>query len=162
MKDITVVFSQTLSDPENTRKPKGMQWDFTCQVINIQQGKLQSPPHIIIGIIMTLNTSGKGSLSDLCEGRTESSPVKGNQLSPGLSNNSASQWEPYCPSGKAKIGPPKVYQSGLRLLWGTGDLKGQIPVPMCIRYQNWVTTATAAGPCFLFRWDGPDSHQYLS
>ena len=21
--------------------------------------------------------------------------------------------------------------------------------------------ATAAGPCCLFRWDGPDSHQYL-
>ena len=24
----------------------------------------------------------------------------------------------------------------LRLLRGTGDFKGQIPVPMCIRYQN--------------------------
>ena len=32
---------------------------------------------------------------------------------------------------------------------------------MCIRYQNKVTTAIAAGPCFLFRWDGPDLHQYF-
>ena len=30
---------------------------------------------------------------------------------------------------------------------------------MCIRHQDKVTTATAAGPCCLFRWDGPDSHQ---
>ena len=30
-----------------------------------------------------------------------------------------------------------------------------------IRYQNKVTTATTAGPCCLFSWDGPDSHQYL-
>ena len=27
----------------------------------------------------------------------------------------------------------------------TGDFKGQIPVPMCIRHQDKVTTATAAG-----------------
>ena len=27
----------------------------------------------------------------------------------------------------------------------TGDFKGQIPVPMCVRHQNKVTTATAAG-----------------
>ena len=32
---------------------------------------------------------------------------------------------------------------------------------MCIRHQDKVTTATAAGPCCLFRCDGPDSHQYL-
>ena len=80
---------------------------------------------------------------------------------PGLSNNSGAQWEPYCLSRKAKRGPPKVYQSGLRLLWGTGDFKGQIPVPVCIRHQDKVTTSTVAGPWFLFRWDGPDSHQYL-
>ena len=41
--------------------------------------------------------------------------------------------------------PSKVYQSGLRLLQGTGDFKGQIPVPVCIRHQDKVTTATAAG-----------------
>ena len=29
--------------------------------------------------------------------------------------------------------------------------KGQIPVPMCIRHQDKVTTATAARPCCLFR-----------
>ena len=29
--------------------------------------------------------------------------------------------------------------------------KGQIPVPMCIRHKDKVTTATASGPCFLFR-----------
>ena len=38
-----------------------------------------------------------------------------------------------------------------RLFQGTGDFKGQIPVPVCIRHQDKVTTATAAGPCFLFR-----------
>ena len=30
------------------------------------------------------------------------------------------------------------------------DFKGQIPVPMHIRHQDKVTTATAAGPCCLF------------
>ena len=29
--------------------------------------------------------------------------------------------------------------------------KGQIPVPMCIRHQDKVTTAREAGPCCLFR-----------
>ena len=62
---------------------------------------------------------------------------------------------------KAKRGPQKVYQSGLRLLRGTGDFKGQIPVPVCIRHQDKVMRATAAGPCCLFRRDSPDSHQYL-
>ena len=38
-----------------------------------------------------------------------------------------------------------------RLFQGTGDFKGQIPVPMCIRHQDKVTTATAAGPCRLVR-----------
>ena len=31
------------------------------------------------------------------------------------------------------------------------DFKGQIPVPVCIRHQDKVTTATAARPCCLFR-----------
>ena len=48
---------------------------------------------------------------------------------------------------KKKKGLPKVYQSGLRLLQGTGDFKGQSPVPMCIKHQDKVTTAPAAGPC---------------
>ena len=39
----------------------------------------------------------------------------------------------------------------LRLLRGTGDFKVQIPVPLCIRHQDKVTIATAAGPCCLFR-----------
>ena len=39
----------------------------------------------------------------------------------------------------------------LRLLRGTGDFKGQIPIPMCNKYQNKVTTATATGLCCLFR-----------
>ena len=38
-----------------------------------------------------------------------------------------------------------------RLFQGTCDFKGQIPVPMCIRHQDKVATATAAGPCCLFR-----------
>ena len=48
-----------------------------------------------------------------------------------------------------------------RLFQGTGDFKGKIPVPMCIRHQDKVTTATAAGPCCLFRGDDPDSHRYI-
>ena len=61
-------------------------------------------------------------------------------------SDTRAQWEPHCLSGKAKRGTPKVYQSGLRLLRGIGDLKGQISVPVCIRYQNKATTATATGP----------------
>ena len=53
----------------------------------------------------------------------------------------------------AKRGPLKVYQSGLRLLWGTGDFKGHIPFLKCIRYQGKFITVTAAGPCCHFRWD---------
>ena len=36
-------------------------------------------------------------------------------------------------------------------------LKGQILIPMCIRYKDKVTTATAAGLSCLFRRDGPDA-----
>ena len=61
--------------------------------------------------------------SDLCEIRTESSPAKSNQLCPGLSNNSGAQQEPHCLSGKAKRGPPKVYQSGLDSYRGQVILK---------------------------------------
>ena len=43
--------------------------------------------------------------------------------------------------GRLKRVPPKVYQSGLRLLQGTGDFKGQISVPMCIRHEDKITTA---------------------
>ena len=68
---------------------------------------------------------------------------------------------PHWLSGTSKRGPSKVYQSGFRLLWGTGDFKGQIPVSVCIRHQDKVTTSIAAGPCCLFRWDGPESHQYI-
>ena len=65
---------------------------------------------------------------------------------PGLNNDSVVQREPYCLSGKSKRGPPKVYQSGFRLLQGTSDFKVQIPISMCIRHQDKVTTAPAAGP----------------
>ena len=82
-------------------------------------------------------------------------------LCPGLSKYLGAQWEPHHLSGKAKRGPPKVYQSQLRLLRGTGDFKGQIPVPMCNRHQDKARAPTTAGLCCLFRWDGPDSHQYL-
>ena len=40
-KDITVIFSQTSSDPEYTRvfrKPEGMLWGFTCQAITPRGG----------------------------------------------------------------------------------------------------------------------------
>ena len=42
--------------------------------------------------------------------------------------------------------PSKVYQSGLRLLQGTGDFKGQISIPVCLRYQDKVTTVTKKDP----------------
>ena len=48
--------------------------------------------------------------------------------------------------GKAIRGPLKVYQSGLRHLQGTGDFKGQIPVSVCIRHQDKVTTAKQQDP----------------
>ena len=54
-------------------------------------------------------------------------------------------------NGKSERGPPKVNQSGLTLLGGTGDFKGQIPVLVCIRHKDKYTTAIAAGPCCLFR-----------
>ena len=57
--------------------------------------------------------------------------------------------------------PSKSLPIGIRLLLGTGDFKGQNPVPMCIRHPDKVKTAIAPGPCCLFRWDGPDSHQNL-
>ena len=62
-KYIIVIFGQTLSDPEYARVLKDAQryaWGFTCQAINTQWWKLQFPPQILIGIIMTLSTSGKG------------------------------------------------------------------------------------------------------
>ena len=46
--------------------------------------------------------------------------------------------------GRLKRVPPKVYQSGLRLLQGTGDFKGQISVPMCIRHEDKIITAVVA------------------
>ena len=79
---------------------------------------------------------------------------------PSLSNN-RSPMRNHCFSGKDRRGPPKVYQYGLRLLWGTSDFKGQIPVSVCIRHQDKGPTAIAAGPYCLFRWDGPKSYQCL-
>ena len=38
----------------------------------------------------------------------------------------------------------------LNLQW-TVDFKGQILIPVCIRHQDKVTTATPAGPCCVFR-----------
>ena len=38
-----------------------------------------------------------------------------------------------------------------RLFQGIGDFKGRIPVPICIRHQDKVTTAAAEGPCCLVR-----------
>ena len=62
-KDIMVILSQTLSDLEYARVIKeawGYTTGFNSQAINIQWGKLQSPPQILTEIIMTLSTSGKG------------------------------------------------------------------------------------------------------
>ena len=62
-KDITVIFSQTVSDPEYAKVLKEAQRYGTglhMSVINTQWGKLRSPPQILIEIIVTLSTSGKG------------------------------------------------------------------------------------------------------
>ena len=78
--------------------------------------------------------------------------IEGSQLAVGLCPVSAITQEFIGnPIAFLEKGPPKVCQSGLRLLRGKGDFKGQIPVPMCIRHKDKVTTATASGPCFLFR-----------
>ena len=67
-KETMVIFSQISSDLEHARvlKPEVMLQGFTCQVINTQWGKLRSPPQILIGIIMTLSTSGKGIIFLVC------------------------------------------------------------------------------------------------
>ena len=59
-KDIMVIFSQTLSDPEHARVLKEAQM---YAMGFPSRGKLWSPPQILIGIIMTLNTSGKEIVS---------------------------------------------------------------------------------------------------
>ena len=46
---------------------------------------------------------------------------------------------------------PKFTNLDLDSYEGQVIFKGQIPVPMCIRHQDKVTTATAARPCCLFR-----------
>ena len=55
--------------------------------------------------------------------------------------------------GKTKIGPPKVHQPGPSVLWGTGDIKGQITDPMYIRNKNKVTEVATTGPHDLIEWD---------
>ena len=68
-KDIMVIFSQTVSDPEYAKVLKEAQRYATglhMSVINTQWGKLRSPPQILIGIIMTLSTSGKGIIFLVC------------------------------------------------------------------------------------------------
>ena len=47
--------------------------------------------------------------------------------------------------------PSKSLPIWTRLLLGTGDFKGQNPVPVRIRYLDKVKIAIAAGPCCLFR-----------
>ena len=150
-----VIFSQTSSDPEHARVLKETRSYVTG--LHISSDKYPVGETVVPSSDPNWNCNDpehimrKGSFSDLCKGRTKSSPAKSNQLCLALSNNSGAQQEPHCLSGKAKRGPPKVYQSGLRLLRGTGDSKGQIPVPVCIGHQDKVTTATAAGSCYLFR-----------
>ena len=133
-----VIFSQTLSDPEHTRVLKEAQRYAT--------GLHMSSDRYPVGETAVTSSDPNWNYNDpehiwerdhflIC-------------IKAGL--KAAQQKEPHCLSGKAKRGPPKVYQFGLRLLRGTGDFKGQIPVPMCIRHQDKVTTATAAGPCSLF------------
>ena len=54
-------------------QPKNMLWDFTCQMINIQQGKLQYPPQIPVRTVTTLITLGKRLFCNPYKGRTKSS-----------------------------------------------------------------------------------------
>ena len=150
-----VIFSQTLSDPEHTRVLKEAQSYAT--------GLHMSSDTYPVGETAVTSSDPNWNYNDpkhiwerdhcltMCEGRTESIPAESNQLCPGLSNNSGVQGEQHYLSGKAERGLPKVYKSRLRLLRRTGDFKGQIPVPMCIRHQDKVTKATVAGFCCLFR-----------
>ena len=55
-----VIFSQALSNPEHARVLKEAQM---YAMGFLSKGKLWSPPQILIGIIMTLNTSGKEIVS---------------------------------------------------------------------------------------------------
>ena len=62
-KDIMVIFSQTLSDPEHARVLKEAQRYATGLHISSDKypvGELYYPPQTLIGIIMTLSTSGIG------------------------------------------------------------------------------------------------------
>ena len=82
-------------------------------------------------------------------------------LCAGFSNNAGINKNPIAFLERLEGDHPKVYQSGLRPLCGTGDFKRQIPVPMFIRHQDKVATAKAIGSCCLFTQNDPDSHQYL-
>ena len=52
-----------------------------------------------------------------------SSLTESDQLCLSLSSKSGTQWKPHHLFRKTKRGPPKFHQSGLRLLWGKGDIK---------------------------------------
>ena len=135
-----VIFSQTLSDPEHTRVLKEA-WRYatglhmssdrypvgeTAVPSSDPNWNYNDPEHIwerdlfLISLKAGLKAAKQKVIS---YARVSAITQEPNQ-------------NPISFFGKAKRGPPKVYQSGLRLLRETGDFKGQIPVPMCIRYQN--------------------------
>ena len=94
-KDVMVIISQILSDPEHTRVLKEARryatgLHMSCDRYPVGETAVPSsdpnwnyndPEHIW----------ERDHFSDLCEIRTESSPAKSNQLCPGLSNNSGAQ-----------------------------------------------------------------------
>ena len=85
---------------------------------------------------MTLSTSGKGSFSNLCEDRTESSPTKVISYARVSAITQEPNENPIPFLERLEEALQKFTNLDLRLLRGTGDFKGQTPVPVCIRYQN--------------------------
>ena len=99
-----VIFSQTLSDPEHTRVLKEAQRYAT--------GLHMSSDRYPVGETGVPSSGPYWNYSDpvhIWERDHFLICVKA-----GL--KAAQQKEPHCLTGKAKRGPPKVYQSGLRLL----------------------------------------------
>ena len=139
-KDIMVIFSQILSDPEHPRVLKEAQRYATGLHMSSDKypvGKTAVPSsdpnwnyndpehiwerdHFLICVKAGLKAAQQKVISYAWVSAITQEPNE----------------NPIAFLERLKRGPPKVYQSGLRLLRGTGDFKGQIPVPMCIRYQN--------------------------
>ena len=139
--DITVIFSQTLSDPKYARVLKEAQSYAT--------GLHMSSDKYTVGKTVVPSSDPNWNYND-----PEHNWERDHFLICVNTGLKAAQHKviSYAQGSAVTQKPNKnpTYQSGLRLLQGTDDFKGQIPVPVCIRHQDKVTTATAGGPCCLF------------